>query len=379
MPSRSSRTVRVAAFLPYPTGRVPGQRFRIEQWAPGLRDKGIEIVFFSFLTAETLDVLYQPGHVWQKFGGTIRGCVRRLREIRNLDGFDVAYVYREAALAGPTWIERSIARRIPIVFDFDDAIYLPATSGANPLAAFLKNGEKPAAICKLARHVLVGNDILAEFARQHCHAVTVVPTTIDTNIYVPRERPPNPRPVVGWTGSTTTVPYLKEILPALVALRRRLDYEVHVVGGSVEIPGVDVRCLPWRAGTETEDLQRFDVGLMPLPDDPWSRGKCGLKALQYMALGIPPVVSPVGVNASIVSDGINGLHARSVEEWVDRIAALLLDTGLRSRLGVAARRTVEESYSTRSQEPRIARVLHWAAALTKPGTSPPPMPLHADS
>jgi glycosyltransferase involved in cell wall biosynthesis len=125
---------------------------------------------------------------------------------------------------------------------------------------------------------------------------------------------------------------------------------------------VPVHCKPWRAESEVEDLRGFDVGLMPLPDDEWSRGKCGLKALQYMALGIPPVVSPVGVNTSIVRDGINGFHARSEEEWVDRITLLLSDESLRHRMGSEARRTVEQSYSHRVHAPRMARVLREAAA-----------------
>ena len=155
-----------------------------------------------------------------------------------------------------------------------------------------------AAICKLARHVTVGNEHLASFASAHCSAVTVIPPTVDTRVYVPQERPANPRPVVGWTGSITTAPYLQAIAPALRQLRERIDYELRVVGTTVEIPGVRSCQVAWSAETEVEDLRPFDVGLMPLPDDEWTRGKCGMKAIQYMGLGIPAVVSPVGVNAN---------------------------------------------------------------------------------
>ena len=213
----------------------------------------------------------------------------------------------------------------------------------------------------MARHVTVGNDFLAAYASRHSEAVTTIPTTIDTDLYRPAARPANARPIVGWSGSVTTVAYLQAMAPALERLRRRLDFELRVIGGSVAMPGIDTRPIPWRAETEVEDLLPFDVGLMPLPDDEWSRGKCGLKALQYMALGIPPVVSPVGVNAHIVQHGVNGLHARDDDEWVDRIATLLVDPGLRARLGAAARRTVEEQYSARVQAPRMARVLREAA------------------
>jgi len=348
--------------VPYPSGRVPGQRYRIEQWAPRLRSEGIELTFSPFLSARGMDVLYRRGHAPTKARETARGYLRRLGELGRLGGYDVAYVYREAALLGPAWIEKRLARRLPVVFDFDDAIYLPAHAEANAAARFLKRPGKAAEVCRLARHVTVGNETLAEFARRHAAAVTVIPSTIDTDAYVVRARPPNPRPVVGWTGSGTTVPYLRPLAGALARLRERVDFEMRVIGGDVEIPGVEVRCQPWRAESEVDDLRALDVGLMPLPDDEWTRGKGGMKALQYMALAIPPVLSPVGANATIVDDGVSGFHARGDQEWVDRIERLLKDGALRARMGSAARRTVEESYSARVHAPRMARVLREAAA-----------------
>src|SRR5262249_9113636 len=139
-------------------------------------------------------------------------------------------------------------------------------------------------------------------------------------------------------------------------------FEVHVIGAKIDVDGLPIRCFPWSADTEADDLRTFDVGLMPLPDDDWSRGKCGLKALQYMALGIPPVVSPVGVNATIVKDTVNGFHARSDQDWIDRISLILDDESLRRSLGQQARTTVENSYSARVQALRLAQILTAAAA-----------------
>jgi glycosyltransferase involved in cell wall biosynthesis len=347
--------------VPYPTGRVPGQRYRIEQWAPLLRAEGVELTFSPFLSPLGMDVLYRRGHVATKVRETALAYLRRLGERGRVDAHDVVYVFREAALLAPAWIEARLSRGRPMVFDFDDAIYLPAYAEANAAVRFLKRPGKTADLCRLARHVTAGNETLAEFARRHASAVTVVPSTIDTTSYVVRPRPANPRPVVGWTGSGTTVPYLRLLGGALRRLRERMDYELRVIGGELEVPGLPVRSLPWRAETEVEDLRPLDVGLMPLPDDEWTRGKCGMKALQYMGLGIPPVVSPVGANATIVRDGVNGFHARTEEEWVERIALLLGDPALRARMGAEARRTVEEHYSARVHAPRMARVLREAA------------------
>jgi glycosyltransferase involved in cell wall biosynthesis len=243
---------------------------------------------------------------------------------------------------------------------------MPSSAEANKKVAWLKSRTKTDSICRLARGVTVGNLELARYAQLHCPVVNVIPTTIDTDQYRVSARAPNARSVVGWSGSTTTVPYLESVKPALRELRRRLDFELRVVGGETRIDGVEVACRPWRLESEVADLRAFDVGLMPLEDDEWSRGKCGLKALQYMALGIPPVVSPVGVNATIVRDGENGFHARNEAEWVDRIELLLRNPELRARLGAEARRTVEESYSARVQAPRMAEVFRSVVASARP-------------
>ena len=352
--------MRVLAVVPYPPGRAPGQRYRIEQWAPYLRDEGIDVTFAPFLTGHGMDVVYRPGHVGVKVRETLRGYAARLAHARRARAADVVFLYREAAPFGPPWIERLLARR-PVVFDFDDAIYIPDTSPANAWSLAFKPRGRAAAICRLARHVTVGNEFLADFARRAGARVTVVPSTIDTTVYRVVPRPANARPIVGWTGSVTTLPNLLEIGPALRRLAARVDFELRVIGVQVEIPGVAVSCVPWNAATEPDDLRALDIGVMPLPDTEWSRGKCGMKALQYMALGIAPVVAPVGVNADIVRDGVNGFHARTDDDWIERIARLVRDEALRRKLGDEARETIEARYSARVQVPRVAAVLRAAA------------------
>lgn len=352
LPSR-----RLTVFLPYPPGRVPGQRYRIEQWAPLLREAGWRVDLQPFLPDWAMRVLYERGHTLTKTAGTLIGIRRRVREARNLPTEGMAYVYREAALLGPPWFERRIARRSPLVFDFDDAIFLGDASRANAWARHLRPKGKTAQICSGAALVVVGNVRLAEFARHHANEVTVIPSTIDTEAYQTKERPANTRPIIGWTGSATTSRYLEALRPALAELRRRRSFELRVIGANVRLPELEVRCVPWVARTEVEDLRPIDVGLMPLADDQWSLSKCGMKALQYMALGIPPVVSPVGANEEIVRDEVNGLHARTPRDWVSQVVRLIDDPDLRRRLGIAGRRTVEESYSARTQAPRLEAAL----------------------
>ena len=208
-----------------------------------------------------------------------------------------------------------------------------------------------------------GNASLAEYASRYNGRVSVVPSTVSMREYRPR---PDPRadgvPVVGWTGSHSSLQYLAPVREVLRALRARRPFRLLVIGvGAFAVPGVDVECRPWSAATEVRDLWDMDVGIMPLPDAPWARGKCGMKAIQYMGVGIPAVVSPVGANREIVVDGVTGLHASTDGEWVDALDRLLGDRALRRRLGAAGRDLVRERYSAEAQAPRVAEVLRSVA------------------
>jgi glycosyltransferase involved in cell wall biosynthesis len=205
---------------------------------------------------------------------------------------------------------------------------------------------------------MAGNSYLADYARQYNENVTIVPTTIDTDKYL-FESPPEKdgHLTIGWSGSFSTVQHLDTVREALQELAKRKAFRLRVIGTpNYELPGVDVESLPWRSETEISDLKPIDIGIMPLPDDRWSKGKCGLKALQYMALGIPTVCSPVGVNSVIIQDGENGYIADGVDDWVAKLESLLQDGELRKRLGRAGREVVEREYSARSQAPRVLEI-----------------------
>jgi glycosyltransferase involved in cell wall biosynthesis len=316
-----------------------------------------------------MGALYEPGRIPLKMKYFATGYSRRFKELLKAGAYDGAFVYRAAGFFGGAAIARVLAARLNYVFDFDDAIHLRPPVSLNDRAALLKSPEKTATICRMARHVTVGNEFLAAFARESARAVTVIPTTIDTESYRVEPRQATKLPVVGWTGSGTTVSYLEAILPSLVRLRREVPFELQIVGAAVGVPEIETTCRPWREATEVEDIRRFDVGLMPLADDDWCRGKCGLKALQYMALGIPPIVSPVGANAEIVTDGVDGFWARDDDEWIDRTLRLLRDPELRTRMGAAARLTVERRFSARVQAPRLARILIQSVTAAATGCS----------
>jgi glycosyltransferase involved in cell wall biosynthesis len=355
--------MRVAAWVPEPPGTSPGQRYRIEQWDRHLAAQGIEITYRPFLDASTARLLKTKGHSLRKAVRLTRLLGRRLVSAKPSSAVDVVYVFRETALLGPALAERLLrARGVPFVFDFDDAIWHRYVSPANAYWSYLRCPGKTATSCRLGAHVIAGNETLAAYAHRHAANVSIVPTTIDTELYVPAlERGLGQPPVIGWTGSYSTVQYLRLVEPVLQRLNGKMRIRFVVVGAErMSIEGIKTEFRPWRAATETEDLRDFDIGIMPLLDAEWERGKCGAKALQYMALGIPTVASPVGVNTAIISHGENGFLAGSEAEWEACLERLLVDGGLRRRFAAAGRATVERLYSARAHAPRVAEILRAA-------------------
>ena len=351
--------MRVLALVQGPYNTSPSQRYRIEQWEPLLRERGVDITFASFEDEDLHALLYKPGMVGRKLQLVTRGLGRRLSLIRKVKDYDLVYILREAALLGPPVFERLIAQSgVPMVFDFDDAIFVSYRSPSNGYLSYLKFASKTKTICRIASHVMVGNPYLADYARQVNDRVTVIPTTIDTEKYRVPERKKKDGPVViGWTGSYSTVQHLDTMRGALKKLAEKESFRLRVIGTpSYECAPVDVEAMPWRAETELEDLSEIDIGMMPLPDDRWSKGKCGLKALQFMALGIPTICSPVGVNTDIIQDDQNGFIAATEDEWVEKLTRLLRSAELRERLGHAGRVTVEEKYSAITQTPRVYEI-----------------------
>ena len=356
--------LKVSAIVPYPSGASAGQRFRVEQWSRLLGEDRLEVTFHPLFTHSDFQRLYVAGARLEKSARTVRALIRRLAETLSFGRPDVVFLYREAFPLGPAVLEALLAKRHPIVYDFDDAIWLGDTSAANRWIAPLKHPQKVANIIEAATATTVGNSYLAAYARTRSESVQVIPTTIDVDQYFPKTIRKERRGVrIAWTGSPTTARFLSQLEQALRPLLRRPDCELVVIGEPrFEIPGAaNVLAVPWSEAVELELLQSVDIGIMPMPDDPWTRGKCGFKALLYMALGVATIASPVGVNREIIVNGVNGLLAGSEQEWVDAITLLTEDPVLRAQLGAAGRETVVDRYSGQQWAETFYGVLSTAA------------------
>jgi glycosyltransferase involved in cell wall biosynthesis len=363
------RPISVCALMPYPPNTAPSQRFRLEQWRPRLTEKAISVDLLPFADDALMGVLHRPGRLLRKVAGLLRALCRRVAQLgtaRSRD-HDVVYIHRALFLLGPPVLERAISLlRKPVIFDFDDAIFLPHTSRANRRFGWLKFPGKTAEICRLSTQVVVGNAWLAEFARQRNPRVVVIPSSVDTRRYRPARSKQRSTPfIVGWTGSSTSQTYLEQFAPVLARLRERCEFELRVVSDRPpNITALPFVWRPWSVESELDEIARFDVGIMPMPDAPWARGKCSLKALQTMAMGLPTVCSAVGSNREVIQHGDNGLLAASEEDWLDHLQNLAEDPVLRMRLGAAARRSVEQGYSLETCADRFAQVVRATVSLS---------------
>jgi glycosyltransferase involved in cell wall biosynthesis len=366
----ASRRLRVLALVPYPLDLTPSQRFRIEQWSPHLSRLGIDVTFVPFGSDRLHHILHRGGQVASKALHMSLALAARFRDAWQAAAYDAVWVAREASLVGPALAERlAVYRRPAMIFDFDDAVWVRYVSPTNRFFSYLKCPGKTRTLCRKAAAVSAGNEHLAEYARPLNANVWVVPTTVSLEAYQPRSGSGSGVPVIGWTGSHSSAQYLSLVSGALTRLRQRREFRLLIVGAEgISVPGVDTTCKPWRSETEVADIEPFDIGIMPLPDEPWARGKCALKAIQYMGLAVPPVVSPVGVNATVVEHGRTGFHATTEDEWVEALDALLGDAEKRRRMGTAAREVVARHYSAEAQAPRVAEMIR---GITSPGITSP--------
>lgn len=343
--------------LPYPLDTAPSQRFRVEQFLPLLDEAGITYKLAPFMSKAVWSVLYKDGFVVKKISGLLWGYIKRLIVvITSSFKYDYIFIHREAAPLGPPVFEWLLAKffKKKMIYDFDDAIWLPNTSTENKMAAYFKANWKVGKICKWSTTVTAGNQYLADYAKASgAHNVVIIPTVVETEKkYLPKKTPGNAAAItVGWTGSHSTLKYLETIEPVIRKLQQRHRFTFLVIADkcpNMKLPYFEF--IKWNAATEINDLEKIDIGVMPLLKDAWSEGKCGFKLIQYMAMQIPAIASPVGVNAAIMQNGVEGILADTEQDWERAIEHLLLNADERKTMGINARKRIENNYSIASQK-----------------------------
>lgn len=351
---------KILIIAPYPFGQAPSQRFRFEHFLKFIEEKGIAYDFQSFLSTKAWNTLYQDGNRTSKFIGVFNGFRRRLNLFFVLNSYDSVFIHREASPLGPPIFEFLITRvfKKRLIYDFDDAIWLPDQYEAT-IWTWLKWRSKIESICKWSWKVSAGNQYLADFAMKYCEHVEIMPTVINSQIHTPRIKKSGTEAsnslastnklVIGWTGSHSTLSYLDMIVPILKLLERDTEFLFLVIANKdPELTLKNYKFIKWNLETEIEDLSQIDIGVMPLKNDSWSKGKCGFKLIQYLALEIPAVASPVGVNTDLIKHDETGFLASTPDHWLMFLKKLIENKQLRQRIGSNGRKLVETNYSTDS-------------------------------
>lgn len=355
-PDARGSTCRVAAYPRY-SRLGASSRLRWLQFVPALQREGLVIESSPLLGDTYLQRKYAGRPV---LGQVLRAYLHRARALRaGARGADLVWIEKELWPWAPAWLELWLLAGRPFVLDYDDAVFHTYDRHRNPLLRRLV-GRKIDRLMRAATLVVVGSAYLGERARTAgARRVEWLPTVVDHVRYATgaRARPDDATLHIGWIGTPATVGYLRPLAAALAELARRRRIVVHLIGATLAMPGVEVRAIPWSEDDEVRAIAGLDVGLMPLPDTPWERGKCGYKLVQYMACGLPVVASPVGANRDIVDDGVDGFLAHGDDAWIDALFRLADDPALRHRMGQAGQAKVRARYSLQAAAPQLARWL----------------------
>ena len=335
-------------------------RVRFLQYLPYFQSQGVGVTVEPLLSDAYLRALYSGGSRWREVFG---GYKRRIWALLRARRFDVVIIEKELFPFMPAITERLLRLiGVPYVVDYDDALFHRYDCHTNPwVRRFL--GQKIDSVMRHAATVIAGNNYLAERAyRAGANRVEIIPTVVDTERYHPKSNAVGEVPIVGWIGTPQTSRYLKPLLPVFESLKNEMPVRFVAVGANPEdFEGTLVEAWPWSEESEVASVQQFDIGIMPLVDSPWERGKCGYKLIQYMACGVSVIASPVGVNCEIVVSDENGLFADTVGEWDKTLRILLnVDSEVRKRMGAAGRVRVEEWYSAQVQASRLLDTLYEA-------------------
>ena len=358
---------------PFPQGVAAGQRLKYEQYFDDWRAAGWEIEVSPFMDMAMWRIVHQRGHLPGKVMGVLRGHLRRIRDLFRIRRHDLVYVFMWVTPFGSTLFERLTRALAPrLIFDVEDNVILAPGAArqevVNPIARLLKGPGKARYLIRRADHVVTSSPFLNHdcLAINEKKAASYITSSVDTDRFLPATPYSNAHKVtVGWTGTFSSKIYLDMLRPVFARLARRVDYRLLVIGNfDYALPGVDLEVVRWTAEREVEDLQRLDIGVYPLPLDDWVMGKSGLKAIQYMAFGLPTVATEVGTTPRLLRDGENGLLVRTEDEWVDALERLIRNPDLRRRLGESARRDAEAKYSVKAVAAQYRRVLAQAMEET---------------
>lgn len=342
---------KIYVICPFPQGEAAGQRLKYEQYFKDWEKTGFEITVSCFMDSSLWNIVYKKGNFFAKTLGVIRGLHRRFIDLFRVHNYDIVYVFMWGTPLGSSLYER-VLRFLSksLIYDIEDNVMKQQVNSLNPITRLLRGNGKTKFLLKTADHVITSSPFLNDYALglNSKKAATYISSSIDVSRFVPSNNYLNTKlPVLGWTGTFSSKEYLDLISPSLLKLAKKANFKLRVIGNfDYTLAGIETETIQWTKEHEVRDLQGIDIGLYPLPQNEWVLGKSGLKALQYMAFGLPTVATNIGTTPRIIQDMDNGILVSSEDEWVDSLERLINDPSLRKKLGEKARQTVVNKYST---------------------------------
>ena len=353
---------KIVIVCPHPKDVAPGQRLKYEQYIHSWEKNGFQVDVKPFMTDRFWKIVYKKGHFFEKILWTLYGYLRRIKLLFNLRKYDLSYVFLWVTPFGSTFFERlycAVSKKV--IYDIDDLVYhKDHKSEANSFLAILKGRKKPIYLMKRSNHVITCTPHLDSFVRAFNENTTDISSTINTDNYIPVNNYSNEKTLtIGWSGSHSTSKYVYLLKEVLLELSNKHKFNLVVIGDDTfNIEGLNCESFKWVESTEVKDLQQIDIGIYPLPKEEWVLGKSGLKALQYMALGIPTIATAIGANYRVIEDGVSGILVDTDEDWKIALEKYILDPELRRSHGVKARERVESLYSVKANEPVYLEVIN---------------------
>jgi glycosyltransferase involved in cell wall biosynthesis len=347
--------MRVLTLVPSQKGFSPGQRGSIELWESVLKSAGIELDYAPFETEKLSRILYKSGNHLSKAFEMVRGYVDRIGLLKRLDEYDAVFVYREAALLGPAFLEKMVARRKPIIYQLDDPLFVPYKSPSNGYLSYLKFFGKVKEIIRISKVVVVNSSHIRDYAEQFNQNIWQIPSIVDTKKFTCEPFSESIKRVcVGWSGSPTTLTNIKLVEKPLARLSEKDICDIHFIGGTdFDLNNVKYTAQKWNGDTEVEDLRQLQIGLVPLPENEWNKRKFIMKTAQYMALGIVPVGTPMASNTEVIRHGENGFLAATDDEWFEYLTILVKDYKLRTKMSFEATKDAQANYSLEANAQKI--------------------------
>ncbi len=352
--------LKILFLVPYPIEGA-SYRYRVHQFLPYLSHNNIQYTVSSFMCQKFYKIVYKKGHFFKKIYFTFCGFLRRIKDLGSLHKYNIIFIHLESSPFPVSFIEH-VAKwfKKKIIYDLDDAIFLKKEGTNKFIRNPFRSHQNIPKLITLSSHTIVCNDYLKTFASQFIDEkkITVIPTSVDTHQFN-KNKTHNNEPVIGWIGSHSTFPYLVEILDIFPELSKKYRFVLKIVGAPKKIILPDVQILQkhWMLQDEISDFQSLDIGLYPLPQKEWIKGKTGFKPIQYMSVSVPCVASNVGRAQEFIIHGVNGFLVNSRDEWIDTLSQLLTSKDLREEVGKKGRKTVEEHYSLDIQAPKLIKLL----------------------